>query len=81
MFVLTFRTRTCLNVCMNTQKQVTEILETGIKQRDLAALVPCSPSLISALFLGERGKNISFAIGTRLAELHKRMVKNRRVKP
>lgn len=66
---------------MNTQKQVAEILNTGITQKDLASLIPCSPSLVSALFLGERGKNISFAIGTRLAELHKRMVKNRRVKP
>jgi predicted transcriptional regulator len=57
---------------MDTQKTVQELLSTGLTQKQLAVLVPCSQSLISALKNGERGSRLSFHVGQRLTYLHKK---------
>lgn len=56
---------------MNTQKIVTDLLDSGLKQRELAALVPCGQSTISAFLNKKRGGKTTFSIGNRLVELHK----------
>lgn len=56
---------------MDTKKITSELLSTGLKQHELATLIPCSQSLISALLRGERGSRLSFQIGKRLVALHK----------
>jgi len=57
---------------MDTQKTVSELLESGLTQQELANLVPCGQSTINAYRLGKRGKNITKAIADRLLYLHKR---------
>ena len=56
---------------MDTQKITRELLDTGLTQQELAALIPCSQSTIAAFRNGTRGAKPSFAIGSRLAELHR----------
>jgi predicted transcriptional regulator len=63
---------------MDTQKITSELLATGLKQHELADLIPCSQSLISALLRGERGSRLSFQIGQRLLALHKRRCTKRK---
>ena len=62
---------------MDTKKLVSELLEQGLTQKELASLACCSQSLISALRNGERGKRLSFQIGDRLNSLHKKMCKRK----
>src|SRR5260363_245272 len=54
---------------MEMQRIVQELLSTGLTQKKLADLVPCSQSLISALADGRRGKNLSYQIGLKLISL------------
>lgn len=56
---------------MDIQKIVSELLDTDLNQQDLADLVPCHQSTISAFLNGSRGSRPSLTIGLRLAELHK----------
>lgn len=56
---------------MDTQKITSEILKTGLTEKELADLVPCSQSTINAFRNGKRGQRPSLAIGVRLLELHK----------
>lgn len=56
---------------MDTQKITTELLGTGITEQQLADLIPCSQSTISAYRNGARGSRPSLAIGLRLIELHR----------
>jgi len=55
---------------MDTKKITSELLATGLTQQQLAALVPCGQSTIAAFMNGTRGSNPTFAIATRLLELH-----------
>lgn len=58
------------NRIMDTQKITSDLLSTGLTQKALSELVPCSQSLISALLRGERGVRLTYKIGSRLNELH-----------
>ncbi|KVC71424.1 hypothetical protein WI73_11420 [Burkholderia ubonensis] len=55
---------------MDIQKAVSDLLGSGLTQSQLAGLVPCSQSLISALLRGARGTRVSYAIASRLMALH-----------
>lgn len=55
---------------MDTQKTVSDLLNTGLTQQQLADLVPCSQSTINAYLKGERGARPSWEIGQRLNDLH-----------
>lgn len=55
---------------MDIQKAVADLLDSGLTQSQLAGLVPCSQSLISALLRGARGTRVSYVIASRLMELH-----------
>lgn len=64
---------------MDIQKIVSELLESGLTQQELADLVPCQQSTISSYLKGTRGKRPSFEIGLRIIDLHKqRCLRNRR---
>jgi hypothetical protein len=53
------------------QTVVLDLLNDGPRtQRDLADLVPCSPSQIAMLATGARGKQTTYRIEHRLRELH-----------
>jgi DNA-binding XRE family transcriptional regulator len=54
---------------MDTQNKVIEILKTGLTQQQLADLVPCGQSTISAYAKGTRGTRPSMQIGMRLASI------------
>jgi transcriptional regulator with XRE-family HTH domain len=56
---------------MDTQKITLDLLATGLTQQELAALVPCSQSLIAAFASGARGKQPSMVIGNSLLKLHR----------
>lgn len=56
---------------MDTQKIVTELLATGLTQKQLADLAGCGQPAINAFSKGNRGKRPSFSIGQRLCELHR----------
>lgn len=60
---------------MDTQKITRELLETGLTQQELAALVPCSQPTIAAYANGKRGSKPSFLVGSRLLELHRERCK------
>ncbi|WP_369064894.1 helix-turn-helix domain-containing protein [Burkholderia gladioli] len=55
---------------MDIQHAVADLLGSGLTQSQLAGLVPCSQSLISALLRGARGARVSYTIACRLVELH-----------
>lgn len=55
---------------MDPQKIVTELLATELTQQELAELVPCSQSIISAFLNGKRGQRVSLVLGERLIALH-----------
>jgi len=55
---------------MNIKQTVRDLLATGLTQHELAALVPCSQSLIAAFAAGTRGKQPSMLIGNSLVRLH-----------
>jgi predicted transcriptional regulator len=57
---------------MNIQKIISELLSSGLTQQELASLVPCSQSLISALLRGERGSRLSFQVGQGLMDIHRK---------
>ncbi|WP_415750381.1 helix-turn-helix domain-containing protein [Burkholderia sp. BCC1988] len=59
---------------MDIQKSVADLLNSGLTQAQLAALVPCSQSLISALLNGTRGSRASFRIVDKLTKLHRSRV-------
>jgi hypothetical protein len=63
---------------MDIQKTVLSLLDTGLTQKQLAVLVPCSPALIQKFSDGTRGSRPSFAIATSLAKLHIDMCVKRR---
>jgi predicted transcriptional regulator len=56
---------------MDIQKIVSELLSTDLNQQQLADLVPCRQSLISAYLNGKRGSRPTMQIGNRLLDLHK----------
>lgn len=56
---------------MDIQKAVSDLLGSGLTQSQLAGLIPCSQSLISALLRGARGSRVSFAIADRVRALHR----------
>lgn len=62
---------------MDTKTITSEILASGLTQQELADMVPCSQSLISALLRGERGARLSFQIGQSLLAIHKRRCKKK----
>jgi transcriptional regulator with XRE-family HTH domain len=55
---------------METQKITSELLATGLTQQELADLIDCSQSTVAAFLNGTRGSNPTYAIATRLLELH-----------
>ncbi|MBP2666959.1 MAG: hypothetical protein H6Q76_1939 [Firmicutes bacterium] len=55
---------------MDTKQKVNDLLDSGLTQQELAKLVPCSQSAISAYANGDRGARPSYQIGKRLDELH-----------
>lgn len=57
---------------MNWQKIVSEILDSGMTQTELAKQVHCSQNLISNLLTGVRGKRVSYEIGASLVAEHKK---------
>ena len=63
---------------MDTKKITSELLASGLTQQELADKAGCSQSLISALLRGERGTRLSFEIGSRLLNLHKRRCSKRK---
>jgi transcriptional regulator with XRE-family HTH domain len=59
---------------MDTQTEVKQILDTGITQAALAARIPCSQALISALLHGKRGRRPTYDIAVRLKEIYVEVV-------
>lgn len=55
---------------MNIQNVIAELRATGLTQQALADLVPCSQSTINAYENGTRAIRPSFAIVSKLLELH-----------
>lgn len=55
---------------MDDLQNVVRKLLTNQNQRELADLVPCSPSQIAMLASGARGKRTSYLIENRLRELY-----------
>lgn len=55
---------------MNIRQAVSDLLETGLTQSQLALAADCSQSLISALFSGKRGVRTSYGIAKRIEQLH-----------
>ncbi|OXI45836.1 transcriptional regulator [Burkholderia sp. AU17457] len=55
---------------MDIQIAITELLRSGMTQAQLAKLIPCSQSLVSALLNGTRGARTSHKIASRVVELH-----------
>ncbi|WP_374727712.1 helix-turn-helix domain-containing protein [Herbaspirillum frisingense] len=54
---------------MDTKHIVREILQSGLTQQQLAEMVPCGQSTISAYLKGARGIRPSMQIGMRLAAI------------
>lgn len=61
---------------MDFKKIISELLSSGLTQQELASLVPCSQSLISALLRGERGSRLSFQVGQGLVAIHRERCSN-----
>ncbi|MGU7816594.1 hypothetical protein [Burkholderia sp. AW49-1] len=55
---------------MDIQIAITELLGSGLTQAQLAGMIPCSQSLVSALLNGTRGARTSHKIASRVVELH-----------
>lgn len=55
---------------MKTQKVVSDLLGSGLTQEQLADLMGCAQSTVSAFLNGKRGARVSHAIGTCLLTLH-----------
>jgi len=55
---------------MDIQIAITELLQSGLTQTQLAGMIPCSQSLVSALLNGTRGARTSHTIASRIGELH-----------
>lgn len=55
---------------MDAQKITNELLATGLKEHELAALAGCSQSTINAFRHGKRGTRPSLEIGTNLMRIH-----------
>lgn len=55
---------------MDIRKAVSDLLESGLTQSQLAAAADCSQSLISALHSGKRGARPSYGIAKRIEQLH-----------
>jgi len=51
---------------------VSDLIATGLTQQELADMVPCGQSTISAYLKGNRGTNPSYQIGKQLEVLHKK---------
>lgn len=62
-----------LDPTMNWKALIQEILESGMTQAEVAKLIGCGQSYVSDLANGKRGKSMSYEIGARLIQLHKRM--------
>lgn len=63
---------------MDTQKIVKDLLDSGLSQTELSALVGCGQSTIAQYLSGVRGQRPSFAFGAKLLSLHKARCKSRR---
>ncbi|WP_048996782.1 transcriptional regulator [Burkholderia multivorans] len=61
---------------MDIQKAVSDLLGSGLTQSQLARLIPCSQSLVSALLNGARGSRVSYSIASKIVELHAARVAN-----
>lgn len=55
---------------MDTQKITQDLVNSGLTQQELADLIPCAQSTISAYLAGTRGSRPSKFIGDRLEQLH-----------
>lgn len=55
---------------MDIQIAIAELLRSGLTQAQLAGMIPCSQSLVSALLNGTRGARTSHKIASRVVELH-----------
>ncbi|KAB1593824.1 helix-turn-helix domain-containing protein [Burkholderia cepacia] len=55
---------------MEIQIAITDLLRSGLTQAQLAGMIPCSQSLVSALLNGARGARTSHKIASRIIELH-----------
>ncbi|KVV50143.1 hypothetical protein WK90_32635 [Burkholderia cepacia] len=55
---------------MDIQIAITELLRSGLTQTQLAGMIPCSQSLVSAFLNGTRGARTSHKIASRIVELH-----------
>lgn len=58
------------NALMDTKKITSELLASGLTQKELANLVPCGQSTIAAYLSGARGHRLSKEIGDKLEALH-----------
>lgn len=58
---------------MDTKKITEELLATGLTQKALADIVPCSQAAISAFSRGIRGQRPTLTIGLRLMVLHQEL--------
>lgn len=59
---------------MNWQKMIQEMLAAGLQQQQLAEQLQCGQSHISDLYNGKRGKRVSYDLGIRIVDLHRRVV-------
>lgn len=69
LFCLRKHTQLCLMVCMNWSTVISSLEQHGLNRGEIAQKCNCSLSLINALAQGQRGKRLSYDIGTSLMSL------------
>lgn len=64
---------------MDFQKLVTEILETGMTQTELAKRCGhgTTQGHISAIYTGRRGDSVGYVLGDALVKIHRRAMRNK----
>lgn len=59
---------------MNWQQMISDLLDSGMQQQQLAEKLDCSQTYISDLYNDKRGKRVSYELGIKIIKLHKRRV-------
>jgi predicted transcriptional regulator len=62
-------------VVMDAQKYVNDLLQTGLRQHQLADKLGCTQAAISYIANGKRGSRITYDLAQKLERLHKRLCK------
>ncbi len=75
LFVLQCTTHLCLMSFMNWSTVISSLEQHGLNRAEIALRCNCSLSLINALAQGQRGKRLSFEIGSALLSLQKTAAK------